>query len=87
MHHLIIQIYHFLLYSLDSENRNGGGGGVDDMGFNEAELLYMAAPKQMVVGGTIIVYEVVVGLLFRSASQPRTVILIWPYLTSFSTCH
>eukprot|EP01032_Pedospumella_encystans_P018574 gene18574-21138_t len=36
---------------LDHENRTGGGGGgVDDMGFNEAELLYMAAPKQMVVG-------------------------------------
>ena len=33
-------------------NMDNGGGGVDEMGFNEAELLYMAAPKQMIVGGT-----------------------------------
>ena len=32
-------------------NMDNGGGGVDEMGFNEAELLYMAAPKQMIVGG------------------------------------
>lgn len=38
-------------------NMDNGGGGVDEMGFNEAELLYMAAPKQMIVGGACAIYS------------------------------
>lgn len=58
------------------------GGGVDDMGFNEAELLYMAAPKQMVVGGMYFVLKKarLKTVVFRAIN--RTKLIILPFCTS-----